>query len=357
MKRFNKAISVVIITFIILTLKFIVNINTYAFQRLSSGNRDIVNVAVIFFRMDDPYTMRVVGSLENIEKEKQDEIKFNFFDTQNNIAIQNEVLDTALRENSDLVIMDLLDKNRNIVADVISRVKAKNIPLILMNIPPEVKSQVSTIYNKVAFIAPNSKQAGISQGKLIVDLWNDNKMSLDRNGDDILQYVMLQGPANDSQAIDRTKYAISTINDSGIKTQEIAFINANWVKELAATAIDNLFLKYNGQIEAIISNNDAMAMGALEALQKYGYNTGDMSKNVAIVGIDGLPEAKELIDKGFMTGTVIQDPNVEAEFLYTIGMNLIKNLNPIENTDYKIIDGDIIIPYPYDIYSGRGKNQ
>ncbi len=51
-----------------------------------------------------------------------------------------------------------------------------------------------------------------------------------------------------------------------------------------------------------------------------------------------------------MTGTVIQDPRIEAEVLYNVGMNLIKNLSPTENTDYKVVDGEIIIPFPYDTY-------
>ena len=52
-----------------------------------------------------------------------------------------------------------------------------------------------------------------------------------------------------------------------------------------------------------------MAIGAVEALQAYGYNKGDKSKNILVVGFDGLTEAKDLIDKGMMTGTIVQDPN------------------------------------------------
>lgn len=67
-----------------------------------------------------------------------------------------------------------------------------------------------------------------------------------------------------------------------------------------------MFLRYNGKIEAIISNNDAMAIGTIEALQKYGYNTGDMSKYITVVGVDGLAESIDLIDKGLMTGTIFK---------------------------------------------------
>jgi methyl-galactoside transport system substrate-binding protein len=53
-------------------------------------------------------------------------------------------------------------------------------------------------------------------------------------------------------------------------------------------------------MEAMISNNDEMAIGAIEALQKYGFNKGVNSKSIPVIGIGGSPEAKELINKGFM---------------------------------------------------------
>jgi methyl-galactoside transport system substrate-binding protein len=334
---------------IIFTLTSNIQTNILADSRINSHDK-IAYVAVIFHRIDDPYMIRLRESLENIEKDSKNNIKFTFFDSKNNLAIENQILDSVLKSKFDLLILNLADKNKNAVENIINSVKPKNIPLILMNIPQEVVSNVSKLYSKAAFVAPDSKQAGIAEGEILVDLWNRDKNDVDYNGDDILQYVLLEGKSDDPQAIDRTKYVISTINNSGIKNEQLALIDAGWLKDLAKISVDNLYLKYDGKIEAIISNNDAMALGAIEALQKYGYNTGDKSKNVAVVGIDGLPEAINLIDKGFMTGTIIQDPKVEAEMFYTIGMNMVNNLNPIENTNYKMVDGEIIIPFPYNAY-------
>ena len=353
MKRLSKAISLAIITLIIFTLTGATNINSYACLNLSSNNRNVVNAAVIFFRMDDPFTMKTVESLENIAKDDKNNIKYTFFDPKNNIATQNEMLDSVVKGNYDLIILYLSNNKEDVVADVINRVKTQNKPLILMNIPEDVVLKVSNLYNKMAFVTPDSKKAGVAQGKIIVDLWNSNKMDIDKNGDNILQYVLLRGPTNDPQVVDRSKYSISTINDSGISTKELIAINAGWNKDIAKDSIESIFLKYSDQIEAIISNNDAMAIGAIEALQKYGYNTGDKSKNITVVGFDGLQEAIDLIDKGFMNGTVIQDSNILAEVLYTVGMNLYNNLNPIENTNYQIENGEIIIPYPYDVYTSN----
>jgi methyl-galactoside transport system substrate-binding protein len=272
MKILRKIITLILVTLVIFTLTSTTQEKTFASSSLNFNNNRVANVAVIFFIMEDPYTMRLTESLKNIQNENQNKIKFTFFDPKNNIAIQNEMLDSALQKSYDLVILYLSDKRENVLEDVINRVKRSNIPLILMNITSEVVSKVSKLYDKAFFVTADSKQAGVAQGKIIVHLWNSNKKVIDKNGDNILQYVLLRGLSDDPQAIDRTKYAISTTNDSGIKTQELALINANWFKELAKTSINNLFLKYNGSIEAIISNNDAMAIGAIESLQKYGYN-------------------------------------------------------------------------------------
>jgi len=356
MKILRKIITLILVMLIIFTLTSTTKVNTSASSNIDFNSRKIVNVAVIIHSLEHPYIIRLKESLENIEKESKNNIKFTFFDAKNNIAIQNEILYSALKSKFDLVILNSADKKENFVEDVINKVKQEDIPLILMYIAPEIVSKVSKLYNKVAFVVPDSKQAGIAEGKILVDLWNSNKKAIDKNGDGVLQYIMLQGVTDDPQTIDRTKYVISEINDLGIKTQQLELIHANWLKELAKSSIDNLFLKYNEKIEAIISNNDAMAIGAIEALQKYGYNKGDKSKNIAVVGIDGLLEAKDLIDKGLMTGTVIQDSKVAAEMFYTIGMNLIHNLNPTENTNYEIVDGEIIIPYYYDTYTGKANN-
>ena len=92
-----------------------------------------------------------------------------------------------------------------------------------------------------------------------------------------------------------------------------------------------------------------MALGAIQALQAHGYNTGDKDKTIAVVGVEGLPETQELIKKGMMLGTIFQDPKALAEALYTVGMNLVKNQNPLEGTPYKFDDTGVSIRIPNQI--------
>lgn len=349
MKIFKKTIALVIVLLMNVVLTC-TQINSFASTDLNIKYRKIANVAVLLYNFADPFTLQIKQSLEDLEKENKDKVKFAFYDGKNNIALQTEELDLILQNAPDLIIDNLVDIDEPIVEDVINRVKVKNIPLILIDIPSQIVSKVSKYYDKVAFLSPNSKVAGIIQGKILVDLWNANKNALDKNNDNILQYVLLQGEPDSPTTIERSKYSISTINNSGIKTQQLASVSSDWSKDLAKSAIESIFLKYDGKIEAIISNNDAMAIGAIEALQKYGYNKGDTTPNIAVVGVDALPDSKNLINTGIMTGTVVQNPRTLAETYYNVGMNLVNNLNPTENTNYKIVDKEIIIPFFYEEY-------
>ncbi len=198
-------------------------------------------------------------------------------------------------------------------------------------------------------INDDSKKIGILQGEMIANTWNTKKDVIDKNDDNIMQYIMIKGENQSILTDERTKYSILTINNSGIKTEELASVTANWDKKLAQSAIEQLFLKYGSRIEIIIANNDAMAIGAVKALQHYGYNIGDKSKTIPVYGINGRPEAQELIKKEFMAGSVFQNPRTYADALYTIGMNLVSGKRPLEGTNYKLDKNGAIVIVPITI--------
>ena len=209
------------------------------------------------------------------------------------------------------------------------------------------------------YIGTEGKQAGILQGKMLVDAWKTSREYIDKNDDKIMQYVMLEGESDNKEAIQRTKSSVSTIDAAGIKTQEVALKICDWNEEFAYKDIKSLFGKYGDQIEVIISNDDTMAIGAIKALQEYGYNKGDKSKTIPVVGVDVTPEAKELIEKGYMLGSVYQSPRDYAEALYACGMNLVANKNPVEGTKYNLDDTRVSIrlPHPEYLYNNIFSNK
>lgn len=248
------------------------------------------------------------------------------------------------------MVLNLVQKDEGLVEDIIYKAKQKNIPVIFIDMAID-KPEVIKDYNKAVIITPDIEESGTIEGKILVDLWNSNKEAIDKNKDNILQYVMLQGKRNLQGAITRTKSAISVINNAGIKTEQLELVNANWGRASAQQAIESLFLKYDSKIEAIISNNDAMAIGDIEGLQKYGYNIGDKTKSIPVVGIDAIPEAQVLIKKGLMAGSVALYPRDLAEAIYTVGMNLVLGQDPIEGTNYKFDKTSATISLPVKEYT------
>jgi len=307
-----------------------------------------VNVGVLLYSFDDAYISLVRKNLEEIQKKNEGKVEFTFYDGMNDQSIQNDTMDTLLQKKDvDLLLLNLVDTGNTQVA--IDKIKENNIPVILFNREP-VRIDAIKSFGKAYFVGTNVNEAGILQGKILIDIWNSNKDALDKNKDNIMQYIMLKGERDNLDALARTKYSVLTINEAGIKTQELALRVCDWNEEIAKNVFKELFSQFGNKIEVIISNNDSMAIGAIKALQEYGYNNGDKTKTIPVVGVDAIPEAQELIKTGAMAGSVLQDAAAMADALYSMGMNLAYNKNPLEGTQYKFDDTGVAIRIPYREY-------
>lgn len=310
-----------------------------------------VRVGVLLSNVNNSYLAAIQKSLEDIQRENTDKVQFTFYDANDNRVIQETTISNLLQGGDvDFLLVNLVNKGADSVRNLIDKAKQNEIPVVFFSSVQPDTIDIIKSYNKAFAVSRDEKESGYLEGKLVVDTWNTDKSNIDKNGDGVLQYVMLQASNNLPIAVTRTKNAISTINNAGIRTEELALVNANFNKELAKESIKSLFLRYSDNIEAIISNNDSMAIGAIEALQTYGYNKGDKSKNIIVVGIDRTQEAKDLIDKGFMTGTVGHEPSALAEAIYTVGLNLFSGKDPLEGTNYKSEDNGIEVRIPSKVY-------
>ena len=154
MKILRQTIKSVLVILIIFVL--IINTETKTF---SSSNRiKPIKIGVILFSLDNSIMRQLKQELENLQKENQ--IKVSVFDAQNNVSVQNEILDSLLKSNPDLIITMPVNRKENSVRDFILRVRPYKIPLLMFDIPPEVVKKVSKDYDKVAFTIPDSEKAG-----------------------------------------------------------------------------------------------------------------------------------------------------------------------------------------------------
>jgi methyl-galactoside transport system substrate-binding protein len=342
MNILKKLLSLIIISILLLHS---IKTPVYAIPNITTQNP--VKVGVFLNNLNDPFISNVKKNLEDLQKENENKIQFTFFDAKSNQVIQNENINQALDNDFDLFVINLVSAKISDIESTLNKILQKNIPLILHLAPSTEFANLIKPYGNVVIIGSDEEQSGTLQGKILVDTWNANKETIDKNKDNIMQYVMLKGPADSISAIFRTKYSINAINDTGIKTQQLLSVTCYWNQDCARVTMESAILNLNGKIEAIIANNDAMAIGAIEALQKYGFNKGDSSKYIPVVGVDALPEAQELIKQGVMTGTVVQDSRALADAIYTVGMNMVSGTSPLNGTNYKFDKTGITVKLPY----------
>ncbi|WP_270566134.1 galactose ABC transporter substrate-binding protein [Clostridium beijerinckii] len=345
MKLFKNALSLIIISILLLHN---IEISAYASPNVNSQSQ--VKIAVFLSNFNSPFISSLKKDLEEVEKENENRVQFTFFDSKGNEAIQNQNIDWSFNQNFNLFVVDLVNSSTNFSQNALSKIFSRNIPLIVTLIPSDPLINYIRTYNRAVIIGADDAQSGSIQGKILIDTWNSNKETLDRNKDNVMQYIMLKGPIGDPSTPLRSKYSIQTINDAGIKTKELLSSTCNWNKDCARDDIQSSLLNLYSKVEVIIANNDAMAIGAIEALQKYGFNNGGNSRCIPVVGVDAIPESRNLIDQGFMTGTVIQNTRAYADAIHSVGFNLISGAQPLSHTNYEFDGTGPIIKLPFHEY-------
>jgi methyl-galactoside transport system substrate-binding protein len=308
-----------------------------------------IKVGVLLYREDDYYISSLKNDLLKIENENKYNVDFIFYDGKGSQELQDKQIEELINSKVDLILLDLVDVKKSCFPINIS--KENNIPIIFFHREPSSMDCIKS-YGKSLYIGTEACDSGNIQGQMIINEWK-NKNIIDKNYDNIIDYVLLKGEKENLDAQARSRCVIKTIKDNGIRINEIASEYCNWEKECARIKMEELISRHGDTIELIISNNDEMAIGAIMALQEMGYNKGDSGKHISVVGIDGTEEAKKLIQNGSMTGTVIQESEGMAKALYTIGMNFVQGKEPLKDTEYKFDRTGVRVMIPYGNYITR----
>jgi methyl-galactoside transport system substrate-binding protein len=179
--------------------------------------------------------------------------------------------------------------------------------------------------------------AGMLQGELVLDAWRSHEEALDRNGDGVIQYVMLEGEPGHQDALLRTEYCISTLTGAGVATEKLARDAANWQRGQAAVRMRQWLREYGADIEVVFANNDDMALGAIDACTEAGLDKDTMP---FIVGVDATPPALEALREGTLKGTVRNDATGLAENIMHLAASLSAGGEP--SRDVTLTDGSYV---------------
>ncbi|CAM3132443.1 MULTISPECIES: galactose/glucose ABC transporter substrate-binding protein MglB [Vibrio] len=285
------------------------------------------------YKYDDNF-MSVVRQAIEKEAAGDKDVRLLMNDSQNSQSMQNDQVDVMLARGVQALAINLVDPAA--APSIISKAKIDDVPIVFYNKEPSAAALAS--YDKAYYVGTDSKESGVIQGDLIAQHWKANS-SWDKNGDGVLQYVMLKGEPGHPDAEARTTYSVKQINENGIKTEELHMDTGMWDTAMAKDKMDAWLSGPNGsKIEVVIANNDGMAMGAIEALRGAG-------QKIPVFGVDALAEALALVKSGEMAGTVLNDATSQAKATFELARNLAEGKSATEGTQWEMQDKIVRVPY------------
>ncbi len=223
---------------------------------------------------------------------------------------QNDQVKEMIDEGCNILCINLVD--RTDPSEIIDSAKEKNIPIIFFNREPVAEDMMQ--WDKLYYVGAKARQSGQMQGEIAANLILKDK-SIDKNHDGKIQYVVLEGEMGHQDAIVRTDSSVETILAKGIKMEKLSYEIANWKRAQAQNRMEQLIRQYGNTIELVLSNNDDMALGALDSYRIMGYTKDNMPM---MLGVDGMQEALEAVKDGRLTGTVYNDKEGQAKMMAAI---------------------------------------
>ena len=306
---------------------------------VSCSHAEDIKIGACIYRFNDAFMLRFRNAM-TAEAEKLG-AKIEMADGQDDQTTQDGQVDQFIADGVNVLIMNQVDRMAS--QTTIDKAKAANIPVVFINREPTPEMLAS--YEKAYYIGAKAEESGTEAGELIAAYFKAHPEA-DKNKDGKLQFIMLKGQNGHQDMILRTKYSVEAIRAAGIEPVEIASAIANWDK-LEAMNLMNAFLMSIGpeNIEAVIANNDEMALGAVEALKAQDYNKGNPEMYIPVVGVDANASALDAMDKGEMLGTVLNDSDNQGVSAVRLAVALASGKDT-STIGYTITDNKYIwIPY------------
>ena len=302
------------------------------------GGVKTYKVGVAIYQYNDNFMTLYRQEIENYFKTLETEtVKYEItmVDGKNDMGEQTNQIDTFITQKMDVIICNLVQTSSAEV--IIDKVVAADIPLVLINREPlgETDESYPGIVNnpKVCYVGADARQSGTYQGEIVLAL--DNKGDI--NGDGVVNYVMIVGDPENPDAQYRTEYSIKALTDAGVQVNKLVENVGNWDQTKGQEICAAALAQYGDDVEVVFCNNDGMALGAAAAIQAAGRTVGE---DIYLLGVDALDECQEMVQKGTMTGTVLNDHIGQSHTAVDVAVKLL-NGESIDNyywVDYVKVD-------------------
>lgn len=303
----------------------------------SAGGGSEPTVGVAIYKFDDTF---MSGVRAQIDKDAKGKAKVDIVDSQNSQPTQNEKVDLFISKKYKAMAINVVD--RTAAGVIIDKAKNANIPVVFLNREPYEQDMKK--WDKVYYVGAKAEESGVMQGKILADYFKKHPEAY-HSPDKVLNYVMITGEPGHQDAVLRSKHVIEELKKQGVQVNELASDTGMWDRVKGQEKMAAFIARFGDKIDAVICNNDDMALGAIEALKAAGYFKD--GKFMPVVGVDATAPAVQALKDGTLLGTVLNNAKKQGDAVFNLTYVLAKGEKPTkENTGFDIVDGRYIwVPY------------
>lgn len=274
-----------------------------------------LKIGVSMSSFDDNYLTNVRKYMDQQAKSypKGDGVQLQFEDARADVVKQLSQVENFIGQKVDAIIVNPVDTAST--ARISKAAIEAGIPLVYVNRRPDQKD----LPKGVAAVTSDDEEAGKLQMQYIAD-------KLGGKG----KIVILLGDLANNSTQNRTKGVKEILAKyPGIEIEQEQ--TGTWLRQTGMDLVNN-WLTQGRDFQAVLANNDEMAIGAAMALKSTGKEKG----SVLIAGVDGTPDGLNAITKGEMAVSVFQDAKGQAVGSVEAARKLVRN---------ETIEQNIVIPF------------
>ena len=287
----------------------------------ATGDFDASNVTVgiSIYKFDDNFMTLYRTELERYLTEdlgfKKENITIQ--DGKGDQAEQSNQIDNFITSGVDVLILNLVQASS--APQITDKCNAAGIPVVYINREPDAEEEKRWESEgiKATYVGCDARQSGTFQGEEILATSNKG----DINGDGKVSYIMIQGDPENVDAQYRTEFSVKALTDAGVEVEELFMQRGDWDQAKGQQLTQDALTQFGEDVEVVFCNNDAMALGALQAIEAAGRK---VNEDIYLVGVDALTEAVQNVLDGKMTGTVFNDHIAQAKSAADIAVSFLK---------------------------------
>ena len=231
-------------------------------------------------------------------------VDVQFEDAQNDVGKQLNQIQNFIAQKVDAIIVNPVDTDAT--PKMTQLATAAGIPLVYVNRMPGDSAKLPA---KVSFVGSNEVDSGTLQMKEVCKIMGGKG-----------NILVMMGELSNQAARQRTqdiKDVIAKPPCDGIKIVQEQ--TANWNRTQGTDLMTN-WLSSGVKFDAVVSNNDEMAIGAIQALKA----AKKFDKNTLVAGIDATQDALASMKAGELKVTVFQNAAAQGKGAVDAALKIVK---------------------------------